>query len=80
MANKNFRKATRPTGAFWQHISKPHWVVKYDALKDVRPAVYYAFRAIVPVPKGRQAWTVDNRCIGSKDGFKTLAEAMKAAA
>ena len=74
-----FIKTTRPTGEIWMHESKPHWIVHYPAT-SFKGEFYQAYRAIDRVPAGRNAWTIDNERIGTKDGFATLDAAMHAAA
>lgn len=78
--SKLFKKSTRTTGTVWVHVSKPVWIVKYDAIKNVRAAFYQAYRSVQPVPAGRKPWAVDNRAIGGDSGFPSLAVAMRKAA
>ncbi len=74
-----FIETTRPTGVIWQHETKPHWIVHYPGTR-VRGEHYQAYRAVARVPAGRNPWTVDNRRIGSEDGFATLEMAIHVAA
>ena len=67
----------------WMHTEKPHWIVFYEAFKSdfmTRPAFYEAYRAIHPVPNGRKPWTIDNKRFSTGNGFRTLRQAMQAAA
>jgi len=73
----NWHKRNRPVGTYWLHDTHPTWVVFYSA-SHVRAAHYQGYKAIEKVPKGRNAWTVDNRRIGSEMGFLTLEDAMTA--
>jgi len=75
-----FQKVERaPHSACWVHETKPHWIVHYPATR-VMGEHYQAYRAVERVPEGRKPWSVDNRRIGSPDGFRALDEAMQAAA
>ena len=62
----------------WLHKDKPVWIVEYEGTR-VRGKHYQAYRAVLPVPVGRDPWTIDNHRIGSEDGFQTLEEAAEAA-
>lgn len=68
-----FKKIARFDGPVWLHKNKPVWIVKFDAID------YQVYRAVEGVPHGRAPWSVDNRRIGPKSGFSTLAAAMEAA-
>ena len=61
----------------WVHKEKAVWIIEYRETRN-RAKHYQAYRAIHPVPKGRMPWTIDNRRIGSEDGFQTLTQAMEA--
>jgi hypothetical protein len=77
-----FNKVERDCGFVWMHDSAPVWIVKYDAITTGphrRAAFYQAYRAVQPVPKGRMPWSIDNRRIGTEDGFATLTAAQQAA-
>lgn len=63
----------------WLHETKPHWIVHYPATR-VTGEHYQAYRSVERIPAGRKPWTVDNRRIGTQDGYRTLDEAMQAAA
>ena len=63
----------------WLHETKPHWIVHYPATRATA-AHYQAYRAVERVKEGREPWSADNRRIGSPDGFRTLGDAMQAAA
>lgn len=80
MSAKLFKKVNRPIGACLLHVSRPVWIVKYDAIKNLRAAFWQVYRTTVPVPKGRAPWSIDNRRIGTERGYPTLAAAMRAAA
>lgn len=63
----------------WKHKTKPVWVCHFSAIEGKHAGYYQAYRAVCPVPKGRQPWSVDNRRIGHPDhGFPTLEAAMEA--
>lgn len=72
--NKNFRVVRRPGQRVWLHVSKPVWIVFYPFME-----FFQVYRAIEHVPEGRNPWTIDNRVIGPKEGFTSLAAAMRAA-
>ncbi len=75
-----FNQVERPlSGPCWLHETKPHWIIQYQATRATA-AHYQAYRAVERVPQGRNPWTVDNRRIGSPDGFATLEQAIQAAA
>jgi hypothetical protein len=74
-----FRQIERNGESIWMHTSLPVWIVRYDAIDGVRAEFYKPYRAVAPVPKGRNPWTVDNRRIGTERGFASLAEAVEAA-
>ena len=75
-----FNQVERPlSGPCWLHETKPNWIIHYPATRATA-AHYQAYRAVERVPEGRKPWTVDNRRIGSPDGFVTLDQAMQAAA
>lgn len=74
-----FREAVRLTGPFWVHDTLPRWIVHYPATPQLSEH-YQAYEAIEPVPKGRNAWSVNNKRLGSQDGYRTLEAAMAAAA
>lgn len=80
MCAKLFKKVNRPIGVCWLHTSKPVWIVKYDAIKNLRADFWQAYRTTVPVPEGRRPWTIDNRAIGTERGYPSLVAAMRAAA
>lgn len=65
----------RPVGAFWEHDTAPVWIVKYDAIPDVRAEHWKAYKAVERVPAGRAPYSVDNKVIGSVRGFNSLEEA-----
>lgn len=69
---------TDPEG-IWLREDKPVWIVHYPAVKGIRLAFYEAYRAIHPVPKGRDPWSIDNRRLSDGSGFSTLQEAKAAA-
>ena len=73
-----FELVHRPYGDCWLHKDKPVWIVEYSATK-VRARHFQAYRAVQPIPKGRDPWSIDNRRIGTEDGFDTLEEAENAA-
>ena len=81
-----FTKTTRGVDdcqVVWLHNEKPHWIVHYEESKHptmTRPAFYEAFRAIHPVPSGRKPWSIDNKRFSDGNGFRTLRQAMQAAA
>lgn len=80
--SENFDLVVRPTSpeGVWLHKDKPVWIVFYAAVEGVRLAYYQAYRAVEPVKKGRDPWSVDNRRIGDPNhGFPTLEAAMQAA-
>lgn len=78
-AAAGFKRVQRPTGPVWKHATKPVWIVYYAAILGVRAGHFQAYRAVAPVPAGREPWSVDNRRIGAEGrGFKTLNEAAKA--
>lgn len=75
-----YEAASRPTDqVYWKHKTKPVWIVFYPAVQGVRQAFYEAYKAIQPVPKGREPYSVDNRRISNGHGYPTLEEAMEAA-
>ena len=62
------------------HNTKLVWIVYREKIDNTRPAHYCAYRNVAHIPKGRHPWSVDNRRIHKENkGFKTLAEAIKAA-
>lgn len=65
-----------PGGRAWLHVSGSKWIVKYDAIKGVRAAVFCAYKSIEKLPAGRMPWTVDNRRIGGE--YRTITEAKDA--
>lgn len=74
----NYTQVERVCGSpCWQHNAKHVFVVEYAATRNKAPH-WQAYRAIQPVPKGRKPWTIDNRRIGSEDGFQTLDDALHA--
>lgn len=73
------KRSFDPNGV-WLNKLKPVWIVFYPAVEGVRAGFYQAYRAVRPVPAGRDPWSVDNRRIGHADhGFPTLEAAMEAA-
>lgn len=74
----DFILTDRPHQSSWVHKSRPIWVTHYPSTR-LRAAFFQAYRAIQKVPAGRAPWTVDNRRIGSEDGFETLEQAVHAA-
>lgn len=74
---ENFTKVSRPHGECWLHNSRPVWIVEYSGTR-VRGPFFQAYKAVEKVPAGRDPWTVDNRRIGTEDGFQTLQEAAEA--
>ena len=74
----NFTWIERGFVPILMHNTKPIWIVFYEAHKGIRAAFYQAYKAIHPVPKGRNAWSIDNRRVGDEDGFETLEAAMAA--
>lgn len=76
----SFKPVKRNFDTVWMHKTKAVWIVFYEAVEGVRLAYYQAYRAVNPVPAGREPWTVDNRRIGDANhGFPTLEAAMQAA-
>ena len=73
-----FELVHRPHGDCWLHKEKPVWIVEYSATK-VRARHFQAYRTVKPVPLGRDPWSIDNRRIGTEDGFETLDAAEMAA-
>ena len=63
----------------WLHSDKPVWIVRYDAVPGIRLECWHAYRSVKAPPKGRLPWTVDNKSIGSADGFSSLESAIEAA-
>lgn len=70
---------TQRPGRLFIHDSNPIWVASYPEVPGVRAEFWQAYRAVKPVPAGRQPWTVDNRRIGTERGFPSLADAIAAA-
>lgn len=71
----DFIEKERPVGKYWQHTTKPMWVVHYK-----HSGFYQAYRVKdyeLPVPNGRELWSLDNRKLSQK-GFPTLEAAMQA--
>lgn len=78
---EGFRYIDRGGTDCWLHSSCEVWATRYEAIPGFRDYdVFYAYRAVERVPRGRMPWTVDNRSIGSKsEPFRTLAAAADAA-
>ena len=66
-----FSEVKRPYGNCWLHNTKHVWIVEYPSTR-ARARHFQAYRAVQPVPKGRDPWTVDNRRIGGEDGYETF--------
>lgn len=79
MTQQGFTQVDRNAGTTWLCDTRPVWVVHYPTT-PARNEFYQAYKAIQPVPRGRMPWTVDNRRIGTDQGFRTLQDAMGAAA
>jgi hypothetical protein len=62
----------------WLHSDKPVWITRYDAVPGVRLECWHAYRSVKAPPKGRLPWTVDNKRIGSAEGFPSLESAIEA--
>lgn len=77
MSEHDFVRVDRPHGTALLHREKQMWIVEY-AQSRTSPHHWQAYRPVVTVPKGRDPWTVDNRRIGTVDGFLTLDEAVAA--
>ena len=73
-----WQNTNRKTGEVLLHTEKPVWVVHYEATNR-HGEHWQAYRAVLPVPKGREPWSNDNRRIGPETGFKSQEEAMNAA-
>lgn len=78
MSHDLFIRMGRPFGEVWLNAEKPIWIVEYPETHD-RARHFQVYKPVVPVPKGRDPWTVDNKRIGDARGFKTLSDAMGAA-
>lgn len=71
----HFHVENRMYDDVWVHNDKPVWIVEYP-LKNMFQA--YKIKDYVSRNKYKKLWAHDNEAI-SKEGFKTLAEAMEAA-
>ena len=61
----------------WVHETAPIWIRLYRAIEGIRShRIYRVYVATVPVPKGRQPWSVDNKSAGT---YRTLRDAISAA-
>jgi hypothetical protein len=76
---EDFERITRETGQVLKHRAHPVWIVHYESSKSPAFSVYRVYRAVARVPHGRDPWTVDNRCIGQRDGVASLGEAIEIA-
>ena len=77
--NANFVEVQRsPWETVWMHKEKPCWIVFYENSTHPALSFFQAYRPVSKVPKDRDPWTVDNRRIGTIDGYKTLESAMQA--
>ena len=78
MSNPKWKVVERPHGACWLHVDMPVWIVHYpNSPKGSHYQVYKPRDYVMPIPKGRDPWTVDNRCL-RESGYKTLELAMQA--
>jgi len=68
---------THPPYGAWRHDKKPVWVVEYSETRD-RSKHYQTYKAIHAVPNSRKPWSINNRRVGTEDGFKTLEQALEA--
>lgn len=70
----------RSHGQCWAHESLPIWIVEYPAT-NVRGRHFQAYIASGKLIRGKHpcAGGVDNKRIGSENGFMTSDEAMEAA-
>lgn len=63
------------------HKTKPMWIVHYPLPNNHTTEFWQVYRVIdhyLPVPPGRDPWTLNNVAIGGKHGFPTLEAAMEA--
>lgn len=59
------------------HQTKAVWIRHYPL--DPRGESWQAYRSLHKPKKGQSPWAVDNKRIGSESGFRSYAEAEKAA-
>lgn len=71
----NFHIENRMYDDVWVHNEKPVWIVEYP-LKGIFQA--YKIKSYVSRNKYKKLWAHDNESL-SKDGYKTLQDAMEAA-
>lgn len=62
-----FDQVNRPCNTDPIHVraDRQVWVVKYDALPNVRAEFFSVYRAVAPVPAHRAPWSIDNRNVGN---------------
>jgi hypothetical protein len=78
-----FRAVDRGGEIIFVHETAPVWVVHYDAIEDsysFQREFWHGYHAIAKVKKGAPVWSANNKRIGEDRGFKTLFEALEAAA
>ena len=79
-AAEQFAIVSRPTGQVLAHKTLPVWIVHYSKT-SARGAFYQAYIATGTLLEGQHPCVggVDNRRVGSEDGFETIEEACRAA-
>lgn len=65
-------------GDYWLHDNGRCFIVRYDAIPDVRAEYWQAYTSKAQPPKGRYPWTVDNRRITHERGVRTFEDAARA--
>lgn len=75
-----FEVVHNPTGDVLAHKALPVWVVSYSGT-NARQAFHQGYIAVAKLINGRHPCMggVDNRRVGSEDGFQTVEEACAAA-
>ncbi len=73
----DFALVERSHGVAWLNLNAPVWIRRYEAVSGIREEEFRIYKSVEKVPKGRDPWTVDNRCVGGV--FHTLEAAMEAA-
>lgn len=76
---RGWKEVDRGGFAVWVAPNQPAWVVVYPkGPGNPNHDIYRAYKSLWQPKKGQMPWAVDNRSL-SKDGFRSLAEAIAAA-
>lgn len=82
---RQFREVERNGSIIWVHESVPVWVVHYPEIPAgnglaATMEFWQPYRAVVKLRRGAEVWAHDNKRVGAEGAFRSLLDALEAAA